>query len=446
MNGQRGLWAGIFVLAILAGCSKDKTLNVEGAYSPVILDLSTDFEPPVRGISNALTAVVQNPRSYAITYHWSAASGVLADSTTQTVHWTPPDSIGQYGVTVSLQAHDDLNNVAFFKTRTFQVYVNNEFTRWTRSIETQFDVVPPVNGRIYFSEIRNANTGQSDVWALDTPLGAPTQITHDFWTATQPTVQSDGSRVVFVGKVRVGDKGPSLWQLPATGGDTTTAAVFVAFSDNSNHFLGGPRFEPTGSLVAYASDTTGANFFSPKGWIRDAGNPAAAPITVMPTTIINGSTEKSNAFWNPSWRGSADSLVMESYSGFGGLNPTSRGLYKFSAVGNPPTNPEPFQPWISSILPLEPDWSPDGQHIVFSKRTVGRADRDIWIINAAASDIASAKLVCSGPADEFHPRFSSDGASIYFVSNRADAYGTNGFYDTERRGINVWSVSRFDLP
>jgi coproporphyrinogen III oxidase len=50
------------------------------------------------------------------------------------------------------------------------------------------------------------------------------------------------------------------------------------------------------------------------------------------------------------------------------------------------------------------------------------------------------------PADEFHPRFSSDGTTIFFLSNRVDAYGANGFFDTERRGINVWSVSRFDLP
>src|SRR5262245_29880034 len=134
MNGQRGLWAGIFVLAILTGCSKDKELNVEGAYTPVIVNLGSDMQPPVRGISNALTAVVENPRGYPIPYHWSAASGVLADSTTGTVHWTPPDSIGVYAVTVSIQAHDDLNNVDFFKTRTFQVRVDNDFTRWTRSI------------------------------------------------------------------------------------------------------------------------------------------------------------------------------------------------------------------------------------------------------------------------------------------------------------------------
>src|SRR6185503_165859 len=283
MTRSRGLWAGIFVLAILTGCSKDdKTLNVEGSYTPVILNFSANNQPPVRGVPNALTAVVQNPRGYAITYHWSTAAGTLSDSTAATAQWTPPNAIGDYAVTVSIQAHDDLNGTDFFKTRTFQIHVDNQFTRWTRSIATQLDVAPPVNGRIYYSEIRNASTGQSDVWAVSTPLGAPEQITHGFWQTSQPTVQSDGSRVVFLGKVRPSNGGASIYSVPPTGGDTTSATLVVGWSNNANHFLGGPRFAPTGSMLAYASDTTSLNFFHPKAWMRDAGNLAAQPIPVMP--------------------------------------------------------------------------------------------------------------------------------------------------------------------
>jgi hypothetical protein len=446
MNRQRGLWAGIFVLAILTGCSnKDKTLNVEGAYGPVIENLSSDQEPPVRGDVNALTVQITNPRAYPIVYHWKAGAGVLSDSTTATVHWTPPDSIGEYPMTVSIQAHDDLNNVNFFKTRTFALHVDNEFQRWTHSIATQFDEVPPAGGKIYYSEIRNPATGESDVWSLGAPLGAPQQVTQTFWQATQATVQSDGSRVVFLGKVRPFDHGASIWQVPTTGGDTLSAALVVRFSDNSNHFMGGPRFEPTGSLFAYASDTTGINFFHPKMWIRDAGNPAVAPIPVMPTTL-GASAENNNSYWNPAWRGTGDSLVTESYTGFGQNNAASRGLYKFSASGNPPTNPEPFAAWLGDLLALEPDWSSNGQHIIFAKRSPGHLDRDLWIINAAASDPSAARQITFGPADDFHPRFSSDGTEIFFMSNRVDGYGANGFEDTERRGINVWSMSRFDRP
>jgi hypothetical protein len=180
--------------------------------------------------------------------------------------------------------------------------------------------------------------------------------------------------------------------------------------------------------------------------MRDAGNFAAAPIPVLPTTTSGGTVEAPNAYWNPSWRGTGDSLVAESYENFGQGNIVSRGLFKFSASGNPPTNPEPFAPWLSDLASLEPDWSPDGQHIVFSRRSPGHTDRDLWIINAGASDFSAARQVTFGPADEFHPRFSSDGSTIFFVSNRIDGYGANGFYDTERRGTNIWSVSRFDLP
>jgi len=439
---------GIFVFLVLTGCSnKDKTLNVEGTFSPVIENLSSDHEPPVRGNVNALTAVVSNPRGYTIHYHWSTAAGVLADSTTGTVHWTPPDSIGTYPVTVSLQAHDDLNNVDFFKTRTFQVYVDNQFERWTRSIAIQYDVAaPPTNGKIYYAEVRNAGTGESDVWALAAPMGAPEQVTQDFWQVSQPTAQFDGSRIVFMGKVHPTDGGASMWMVAGTGGDTTSAQLALRWTNNSNLFVGGPRFAPSGSMIAYATDTLPSNHFHPKLWMRDAGNFAAGPIPIQPTTTGNTSVEGVNSFWNPSWRGTGDSVVVEAYANFGQNNVVSRGLFKFSATGNPPTNPEPFAVWLNDLAALEPDWSPDGTHIVFSKRSAGHTDRDLWIINAGASDPSTARQITFGPADEFHPRFSSDGSKIFFVSNRIDGYGANGFYDTERRGTNIWSVSRFDLP
>jgi Tol biopolymer transport system component len=199
-------------------------------------------------------------------------------------------------------------------------------------------------------------------------------------------------------------------------------------------------------MIAYATDTVSTNFFHPKIWTRDVGNFAAAPIPVLPTTTAGGSAEGSNAYWNPAWRGGGDSLVVESYNNFGQGNQVPRGVFKFSATGNPPTNPEPFTAWLNDLAALEPDWSPDGMHIVFSKRLPGHTDRDLWIINAGASDPSTARQVTFGPADEFHPRFSSDGSKIFFVSNRIDGYGANGFYDTERRGTNIWSVSRFDLP
>ncbi|HEY3155400.1 MAG TPA: hypothetical protein VGK76_02075 [Candidatus Eisenbacteria bacterium] len=441
MNGTRGLRAGIFILLILTGCSKDKTLNVEGVFSPVIENFSSDHEPPVRGISNALTAIVTNPRGYALRYHWTAGAGELADSNAQTVHWTPPDSMAVIPVTVSVQAHDDLNNVDFFKTRTFQVYVDNEFERWTRSVAVQFDVAPPAGGRIYYSEIRNASTGESDVWALAVPLGAPEKITQSFWDVTSPTAQSDGSRVVFSGRRRASDAGPSLWLVPPTGGDTTTALPVVRWNTSDNSQLGGPRFAPSGPMLLYHTDSLGINYARPKPWVRDVSNFALPPVPLVGENFA----EASNAYVNGAWKGSGDSIVIESYFNYKVPNfQRSRGLFKLSASSN--SGAASYLQWLVDSAATDLDWSPDGEHIVFAKRASGRTDRDLWIINANSSDPASEVAITRGIADEFHPRFSSDGTKIFFVSNRVDQYGANGVYDTERRGTNIWSVSRFDRP
>lgn len=441
MNFHRGLWAGVFLLLILSGCSKNKTLNVEGAYSPVISGISSDHEPAARGELNALTAVVTNVRGYPLKFHWSAGAGTLQDSTTQTAQWQPPDSIGIYPVTISVEAYDSANNVNFFATRTIQMYVENAYTRWTRSDRVQSDVVPPVQGKLYYSEIRNSATGESDVWAVASALGAPEQITSTFFTATSPTVQSDGSRLAFLGRRRSSDTGPSVWLVPPAGGDTTTAILAVQFNRNTNANLGSPRFAPTGSFLLYHTDSM--SFGVPKPWIRDAANLAVAPFRLVPASA---SAEGSNTYWNGSWNGAGDSIVFESYQFFNNASfQQNRGLFKLR--GLPLSNTVvPYSPWLLDNLATDPDWSPDGQYIVFTRKAQGSADRDIWIIKAGSSDKTTAVRVTRGPADDSHPRFSSDGNSIFFISNRADRYGLNGIYDIERRGTNAWSVSEFDRP
>lgn len=437
MHRHPGFWAGIVTLLILTGCSKNKTLNVEGAYSPVIENLSSDNAPAVRGDVNALTALVTNPRGYPLRFHWSVGAGTLADSTSETVHWTAPDLIGSYPVTVSVEATDAQNQVSFFKTRTFQVSVDNRFERWTRSQALQIDVAPPIAGKIYYSEIRNPATGESDIWAVASPLGTPEQISRTFFHATAPTVQSDGSRVAFLGKRRGSDAGSSIWLVPPTGGDTTDALLAVQYNLNKNGMLASPRFAPSGSRLLYVGDSL--SFGVARLWYRDAGNFATAPV---PLLVYSGS-EIGNSYVNGAWTAAGDSVVAESYRFYKSSAQTARGLFRFSGTSNPTT---PYVRWLAEFQGQEPDWSPDGQHVVYAKPVPGRTDRDLWIIRSDATDPSTAVRVTSGPADEFHPRFSSDGAKIYFISNRADSYGANGVYGLERRGTNVWSVSSFDRP
>jgi hypothetical protein len=155
-----------------------------------------------------------------------------------------------------------------------------------------------------------------------------------------------------------------------------------------------------------------------------------------------------SAFYQPAMsndvdaNGLPDSIVCPGYRFFGLSNQEGHGLFKF------PTRPPQTDAivWLTDPSATEVDWSPDGQHVVYAKKNALSGDRDIWIINSASSDTTTALRVTAGPADDSHPRFSPDGATIFFVSNRVNHYGLNGIYNTERRGTNIWSVARFDRP
>src|SRR5207245_4827267 len=62
---------------------------------------------------------------------------------------------------------------------------------------------------------------------------------------------------------------------------------------------------------------------------------------------------------------------------------------------------------------LDPDWSPDGTHIVFSSLRSG--DRHIW---TARADLTGATPLTFGNALDERPAYSPDGREIAFVSDR----------------------------
>ncbi|MEK7316345.1 MAG: hypothetical protein AAB011_09205, partial [Candidatus Eisenbacteria bacterium] len=129
MKSLHGLVAGALVFVAIAGCSpKDKTLNSQGSYAPIITGLkNTTGEPAVRGIPNDLQILITNVNNLPLTIHWSASAGVFADSTSPTAVWTPPDTVGNYNVTVSVESSD--GTTSFFKTTTFAMYVDNLYER-----------------------------------------------------------------------------------------------------------------------------------------------------------------------------------------------------------------------------------------------------------------------------------------------------------------------------
>jgi len=444
------VWAGVSLLLALFGCSKNSDKEVQGGgvgtYSPIISGISADHEPAIRGGVNALTVLITNVNNYPVTYHWMAGAGSLAESTSATVHWTAPDTVGSYPVTVSIESNDG-KGAYFFKSTTFQIFVENDYVRWTSTPDVQFDPSPTTAGGVVFAQIQDPATGESEIYSLPgAGLGAD-QVTSTFLRAFSPTLSSDGTTVVFAGRRNFADS-VMLWIGPIAGCDSITGGRLTGQRNSPAHRIStSPRFSKQSNWLLYASDSLQGGSL-PKLWARQITTPLPAdqPIGGFPGGPYQVVTSPQETYWTPNWGpdidhdGLPDSVVCQGIIFFNQLGQTSRGLFKF-----PSSNATDTGPWLADTSATEPDWSPDGQHIVFVRKNLA-GDRDIWIINAASSNPDDAVRVTHGAADDSHPRFSADGTQILFVSNRTDRYGLNGVYTTERRGTNIWSVSRFDKP
>jgi WD40 repeat protein len=455
MKWVRGLVAGVSLLLSLQGCSnKNDITNVVGSYAPVIVDIALNqppalspsvplgYVPAVRDSMNQFTAVITNPGGITLKYHWTAAAGTLLDSTAASVRWRSPHAIGTYDITLAIEG-TDTNGKSYYRVRTFHIYTDNAYVRWTRSGALQFDPAPrldagpPQSGPLLYSEFTNVAAGETSVFSVDGPEGSVTELTPTFFQASSPTLRADGAQFAFQGKKRSSDGGFSIYLLPVTGGDTTSARVAVIQAQIGNKTVGLPRFQRAGTLLMFHSDSTSGN--NPKPWVRDVANFGSPP-----ARLIQPLQQPAFTWWNSNWDGTGDSVVAESYRNFT-TTPIPRGLFKIFALPPYQDTSLGFDSWLADSAAFEPDWSPDNQHIVFTRQNIG-GDRDIWIIRADTNDKTQAVRVTGGPADDAHPRFSSDGSTIFFVSNRADRYGYNGLFGLERRGTNIWAVSRFDKP
>jgi hypothetical protein len=446
MKWLQGLSAAVLVLVAIAGCSdKSDVVKDKGSYSPIITGIhNATGEPAIRGIPNQLELQVTNVNGLPLTIHWSASSGTLTDSTGETAVWTPPDEIGTHTITVSLTATDGV--ASFFKSTTYSVYVENEYTRWTRSDAVQFDPAPTTSDDVLYAEFRNNITGEGDVYRVSSPLGVPEQLSFNFFNVSSPTPRSDEAQVAFAGRRRSNDS-TSIWLAPWGGADTLTASRLTQANNQLQRFLAHPRFAWNGGFLLYASDS--GLVTNPKLWYRDVSAPVAPVAVVSPQA---GTSVHFNVYLPANWGGGGainappDSVITPSIFLFNRVGQRLRGVYKFDtpSFGEPP--PTTDQAWIPDSTITEPDWSSNGSWIVYARRAPGANDRDLWILPTNATSLAEAVQVTRGPADDSHPRFSKDGTTIYFVSNRQDLYGLNGVFGIERRGTNIWSVRRFDLP
>jgi dipeptidyl aminopeptidase/acylaminoacyl peptidase len=90
-----------------------------------------------------------------------------------------------------------------------------------------------------------------------------------------------------------------------------------------------------------------------------------------------------------------------------------------AAVAGPETHPFSVHDMLAMDRIGEPQVSPDGRHVVFSRRTTDLAENkgrnDLWLVNVDGSGL---RRLTADPAGDANPNWSPDGKTIWFVSTR----------------------------
>ncbi|MCC6540217.1 MAG: serine/threonine-protein kinase [Bryobacterales bacterium] len=226
-----------------------------------------------------------------------------------------------------------------------------------------------------------------DLFVMDVRTAASRQLTHDLRSIGGLAWTADGASVVFSSN-RLGLF--SLWRVDARGGEPQPVAP--AGTDAV-----APSIAREGKRLAYLSRRVNINLWR---YPLDTAAAAAAGAKPVPERLVSSTRISTEPDYSPD----GQRIV------FASERSGSWEIWTTRADGSQPlqlTN-TPGQQSAS------PRWSPDSKWIVFDSRFEGHADLAI----IAAQGEGFKRLTTAG-SDEFLPRFSRDGASIYFMSNRS---------------------------
>lgn len=235
---------------------------------------------------------------------------------------------------------------------------------------------PGVNGQIVF---RSNRSGDHELWVMNPDGSNQTNITNSPAFDHDPSWSADGEKIVFQSERGEGDD--EIWIMDADGGNP------VQLTDNDWQDYD-PVLSPDGSRIAWTSLRD-----SPNGDIFVMNLDGSDPVNLTPGLLGEG-----NATWGPN-----NLIAFNSISG-------PAGIYT-------------MQPDGSEITPLangfDPNWSPDGELIVFSSLRDGGA-AELYVMDA---DGGSQTRITNTDDYEEGPAWSPDGTMITFFGYADDDDG-----------------------
>lgn len=239
---------------------------------------------------------------------------------------------------------------------------------------------PSVDGEIAFSSDRDGKWG---VWLMNADGSNETNLTGAFGEYSFPAWSADGQKLAM--RIQSGGNGIALMNLQETNGRTSgTQPVAI-----TNLFSDAPSWSPDGTQVIFKSSVDlGWQLFRytiSSGTLDQINN--FSPWIQYPRLSPDGSKILFGADTNNN--GNSD-IFLANTDGSGLVQLTNNPYYEGA-----------------------PNWSPDGQRIVFSSNQNGNAD--LYIMNVDGSGLTQ---LTNDPNNEMDASWSPDGTRIAFVSDR----------------------------
>lgn len=243
----------------------------------------------------------------------------------------------------------------------------------------------PDGNRFVFAARPTAQSPDLDVFSIDVAGARLINLTNRPANDRYPSWSPDGSRVLFQSDQNGNE---DIFVMQANGALQTP--LTSAAADDTD-----PAWASDGVRVVFVSERDG----NPNLYVMsDSG---------ADVTAVSAVEERdAHPHWQPDPVQAQDEIA---YAG-GVLN----GLNNVLVVN---ANGSGLEALTSSATSDDtmPDWSPDGERLVFSSTRAG--NYDIYVLDRSAAEIEPVQLTDS-PGRDFHPTWSPDGNRIAFETNR----------------------------
>lgn len=235
---------------------------------------------------------------------------------------------------------------------------------------------------LFFAAFFFSCSSRSKLVVIESGISNLTQLTTDRSTEFFPSWSKDGNKIAFSSN-RSGFW--ELWVIPVQGGgirQVTNGAVDIA-----------PSFSPDGDEIVFQS-----------GRITGQWNIWKVSLSSRGLTQMTNSTKPC---LTPKWSPVGAQIAYTAKD-----KDDVNYVWVMGADGQNPTQLAPGE---------EPDWSPDGKRLVFSRWT--SKNYDLWIINGDGTGLE--QLTRTREKHEFSPAWSADGKSIAYVAQFEKDYFVN---------------------